>query len=446
MTFGLIQKPIGTLDLLLYLLRHGKSSVTAILSDTGMNKETFYRAVDRLRTLGFTYQEEQTGFPTYVYLGLTRAGEVLAQTLAPAAELLSATATSLETELGRLEKADDPATIPRRLEILDLLVGREFSAGRWDAAEEGASRLLDLTQKTDDVRREVRGRLVLGRILQKQDRHDAAVDQLEEALRIAETSESDDLASEAEYLLGSELERRGRWMEALERFASAADRASRASDRLGTARAREGTARVLGRQGRLEESFALLRDITAEYERIGAEDDLSRAYAALGATVYHLNPPDAIDWFEKAIEVARRVADPRMEAYSMANAAAYWIDARKFRKAETYLKRAKTVFEELGERAGLAAAELNIGNLLAAQDRWSDADEHFGSALRIARETANRFQEASVLFNRGQMMKRRNRRDDARSLLEEAARIFSELGSDERKARCENELRDLTTS
>src|SRR5438445_13849258 len=39
LTFELLQKPVGTLDLLLHLFREGKASVTAILSATGMNTE-----------------------------------------------------------------------------------------------------------------------------------------------------------------------------------------------------------------------------------------------------------------------------------------------------------------------------------------------------------------------------------------------------------------------
>ncbi len=125
MSFELLQKPVGTLDLLLYLLRHGKTAVTTILSDTGMNKATFYDAAERLRSLGFAYEDKQTGYPTYVYWGLTRAGEGLARTLGPAAELISATTAALERELTDLEAAGDPATAPRRLEILTLVVDRD---------------------------------------------------------------------------------------------------------------------------------------------------------------------------------------------------------------------------------------------------------------------------------------------------------------------------------
>ena len=130
----------------------------------------------------------------------------------------------------------------------------------------------------------------------------------------------------------------------------------------------------------------------------------------------------------------------------MTSAAAHWIDARDFRRADTYLRRARATFADLGERSGLGAAELNTANLLAAQDRWADAEAHFEEALRLARETGDRYQEASVLFNDGQMMKRRDRRDQATALLTEAKRLFTELGNGAKAARCDEELVDLTGS
>src|SRR5256885_3805843 len=49
----------------------------------------------------------------------------------------------------------------------------------------------------------------------------------------------------------------------------------------------------------------------------------------------------------------------------------------------------------------------------------------FEVSLAIARETSNRYQEAWALFNRGQMAKRRERRDEARGLLTEGGGVFT---------------------
>ncbi len=438
-TFDLVDKPVGTLDLLVYLLRQGTSSVAEILAGASMNRDTYQRAKARLLSLGFAYEERQAENLAYRYLGLTRAGEAFARALSPAADPLS-----LEAELARLEGEDERATVPRRLDLLEVIADREFSLGRWDAASEYASRLASLAHRSGDARREVAGHLGLGRILQKRDRHEEAVRDATKALRLAESTGAHDLASDAEYLVGSALERQGQWTQALDRFASAASGAERAADRLRRSLARQATARILARQGRTEESATILQEVVAGLEDAGAMEELPRAYASLGSAAYLLSRRDAVAWFEKAIEAARRVADPRIEAHGLSNAAAHWIDARDFRKADAYLRRAREIFQDLGERSGLGAAELNTANLLAAQDRWSDAERHFDEALGIAREVGDRYQEASVLLNRGQMTKRQDRRKDAVSLLTQAKRLFAEIGSAAKAARCDEELRGLT--
>lgn len=443
-TFDLIDKPVGTLDLLVYLARHGTSSVAEILAGTGMNRDTYQRAKARLLSLGFAYEERQAENLAYRYLGLTQAGEAFAEALSPAENLLAATAVSIEAELARLEGADERASVPRRLDLLEVVADREFSFGRWDTASEYGSRLIALAQSAGDARREASGHLALARILQKRDRHEEAIREATEALTITGSTNAPDLASDAEYLIGSALERRGQWAQALDRFASAATHAEDPEDSLRRSLARQATARILARRGRLEESATILREVVTGLEAARADEELPRAYVSLGGVAYLLDRKDAAIWFEKAIEAARRVADPRIEAHGMTSAAAHWIDARDFRKADAYLRRAREIFQDLGERSGLGAAELNTANLYATQDRWSDAERHYDEAVGIARETGDRYQEASVLLNRGQTVKRQGRRDEAIAFLTHAKRLFVELGSEAKAARCDEELRGLT--
>ena len=443
-TFEDLQRPAGTLDVLLYLFRHQKAPASEILSDTGIAKETFYRIVERLKSYAYVFEEEQVGFPTYVYFRLTKAGEAVAEPLAAAADRANEAAVSLDAELAELERAGDPSTVPRRLAILDLLVEADYSRGKWDAVLARGARLAELARAAGDGRREIQGLLAVGRILQKRGRHDEAVRQLSEALRLAEATGADDLASDAEYLLGADLERRSLWTEALARFASAGEHAGRARDAIRAAAPRQATARIAARQGRFEDSLAILQEVAADLERAGADEELPRVYVSLGSTSFSLDRPDAGRWYGKAVEVARRVVDVRMEASGLAGSAADAIRAKDFPRAERALARARRIFEDLGDALGLGTVALNTAQLYSEQNRWSDADIHFDEALRIARESANRFQEGWVLFSRGQMAKRRGRREEARALIVAAKRIFSQAGARGRVARCEEELRALT--
>lgn len=442
MAFELLAKPVGTADLLLFLYSRGPKGVSAILAETGMNNEKFYNAAERLKSLGLAYDYEEAG-ATHKFLMLTIEGENMAGNLAPTAAALAATVVSLEHELRRLNPADPRASVRQR-EILGILTDKEYEAGRWEASRTFANRLVEVARERGDRVGEIHARLALGRIAQRQDRHEDAIRELEAVVRSAEEIGVVLPVLESRYLIGSNLERRGRFDDARAAYESAWGSASRANNPLWAALARLGVARILGRQGCLQESLSLHLAVVGELEALEAVDDLPRAYASLGSTAYHIGHLEALTWNEKAIAAARRVSDSRMEAFALGNAAASWIDAREFRRAEVALRRALSIHEGLGDRSGVTGAELNLANLDAAQGRWSSAEEHFDRAEQLARETGNRFQEASALFNRGQMMKRRDRPSEARGPLLRARQLFKELGSAARAQRCEEELADLT--
>jgi tetratricopeptide (TPR) repeat protein len=442
MGFDLLEKPVGTADLLLYLRQHGKASVRSILADTGMNRDTLYNAMNRLKSLDFAYRDEETGFPTQVYIGLTKAGEAFADALAPAEKMLLATVKSLESELDKLEREGRSESTTRRLELLDVLVERNFSCGRWGGAEEKATRLAALAHETKDSRHEIQGHVVLGRILQKRDRHEEASRKLSEALQLALTDGSEDLASEAESLLGADAERQGKWDDAEKRFDSAVEHAARAGSRLLGAKARQAKARLLAKRGRLEESIPLMMEVANEFERQGADSELPKVYVSLGSATYLLYRPEFIDWFSKAVDAARRESDVRMEAYGLAYASVHWIEAGQFRRAETDLAYARRVFEDLGEKTGMGTAELNTANLFSAEGRWPESEAHFEKALRIAHETGNKFQEAFALYNRGLMLKRRNLREESRLVLLAARQMFEALGNHALASECDKALSD----
>jgi tetratricopeptide (TPR) repeat protein len=205
---------------------------------------------------------------------------------------------------------------------------------------------------------------------------------------------------------------------------------------------------VLGRQGKFEDSFRVIKPVVEELEAAGADDalaqDLARAYASIGTTADKLHLPESITWHEKAAEAARRAGDPLLEAQAFMNAGAYWIGEKQFRRAEQNLVRARSVFEELNERSALTGVEINLGNLCRDERRWSEAEAHYERAHALSQATGNRWQQGYVFINRGTMMKERERNAEARSLLLEARKIFEDLGSAVLLGRCDEYLAGLT--
>ncbi len=430
--------------MLIYLYRHGKTSVNSILAQTGMSKDTFYNAVNRLVTLNFAYKDSQTGFPTYVYLGLTKAGEDVARVLLPGADILSSTSAALETELAKLERENDPKSVPRRLEILDLVSSREFCLGMWENSEKRATRLASLAKETHHTDFEIKGMLTLGRIFSKRGKHEDALLELNKTIQLADKFGADEIVAEAEYTIGTIFENQSKWDKAEEHFKIAGERANRANATITSSRVKSATARLLALQGKFEESLKINLELVAELERLGADDELPRIYTSIASSQKRLDHPECIDSYNKAIEIAKRVGDIRIEAYALADVSVfYYSETKQFKKAETNLKRAREIFEDLGDRRGLIGTEIHLGNLYANMSRWLDSEAQFDSALAIAREIGSKYHEAFVFFDRGKMMQSRDILEETISLYEEARRLFLEINNETMAARVEKRLVEL---
>ncbi len=442
-SFELFERPVGTMSLLVYLRRFGPADMSTARKKLGLCNETFYNAARRLHRLGFVYVQKESTFPLRTMYSLTRKGEEAADRLIPFAELIDDTAASLERELQVLEKEGKDGTVERRLELLAVISEACFDRGKWDDALDMASRQLELARQKKDVPHEIAALLTLGEINVKRGEMETSNEFLLSASELARREKRPGLASRASLLLGVLSENAGDLDSAQKLYEEPLGQAEQAGDEVGTALARLANGRLLGRRGELKESYDVLAGVADDLERLGKTEELPRAYASLGATAFRLARPEALGWFEKASKAALREGDIRIEAYAKSNAAAHLIEDGDYKKAGNYLDRAETIFVELGERKMFAGVELNRAILSGAMGKWREAEGRFSRALELAREANRRGYEAHVLFNWGQMEKRRNYTGKARELLEKALEMFRAAGEKERALKCERELEGL---
>jgi tetratricopeptide (TPR) repeat protein len=439
----LFERPVGTMSLLLFLRRFGPADKTTAGKEIGLCKQSFDNAAERLCQLGFAYPSKESTFPPRKRYGLTRKGEEAADRLLPFADLARGTAASLENELEALEMEEKKETVKRRLQILGMLADASFRCGRWDDALRRAKRGLGLARETQKADFEISALLTIGEVSEKRNELEAAEESLRDAYELARKRKQVGLCSDAALLLGTVAELKRDVERAKERYREASKLADSTRDARRSALARLAEGRLLGKLGDLSESYDVLRDAITSFERLGSLEELPKAYTCIGTTSFRLARPEALEWFEKAIAAALREGDVRIEAHGRANAAAYYIEDRDFRKAEKYLDRADELFQELGERGMFGGIELNRANMFSAMEKWRDAERHFALALELTRNEKKTDHEAHVLFNWGQMEKRRGNRERARELLSKAMGIFQSVGVKDRVQRCEKELAGL---
>ncbi len=78
MNVGTIGKPVGSLDILVHLLRNEKATVTNLITDAGLNQRTTYSAISSLLEQNLICQEVDNGFPVCKYYKLTNRGKAIA--------------------------------------------------------------------------------------------------------------------------------------------------------------------------------------------------------------------------------------------------------------------------------------------------------------------------------------------------------------------------------
>ncbi len=78
---GNLERPVGTLQILVHLYNNRKATVTSLIRNEQLNQRTTYSALSKLQKTGLIFQEESMGFPVCKYYFLTEKGRRVARGL-----------------------------------------------------------------------------------------------------------------------------------------------------------------------------------------------------------------------------------------------------------------------------------------------------------------------------------------------------------------------------
>jgi DNA-binding HxlR family transcriptional regulator len=88
MAISNIEKPVGSLKILIYLFHNEKSTITTMLKDVDLNQRTAYAALRKLSDGDLVETEVCPGFPVRKYYKLTQKGKGIANHLAKVDSML----------------------------------------------------------------------------------------------------------------------------------------------------------------------------------------------------------------------------------------------------------------------------------------------------------------------------------------------------------------------
>ncbi len=78
MNVNSIEKPVGSLGILVHLHRNERATVTNLIKTEGLNQRTTYSAISNLLERELICQEVDNGFPVCKYYLLTKRGKAIA--------------------------------------------------------------------------------------------------------------------------------------------------------------------------------------------------------------------------------------------------------------------------------------------------------------------------------------------------------------------------------
>lgn len=445
MILDLIQKPAGTLDILVYLSKKGASDVTTILRDLGMYTKTFYSAAERLKSLGLVFERKETGWPTRVFYELTYKGEEAVKYLLP---LEGIVVDSMNAQWRALEKLESKRkTLTNKKRMLDLLRNLQessFDLGDWDETLQLSERSVELAGSIGDDRSLSHAHRYAGLVHQKRCDASKAEECLEKSMRISSGNEEWDNVADDHYILGALYERTGDLEKASSHYERSMDCARKADWKVAMARARLGFGRLLGRRGEYEESLKEIQQAVKEFEKADAEDELARAYGNLGSSMFYFDKEKALVSYEKSIEIARKTGDVRMLGFGLSNACSCYIGKGELKKASEYLGEAEGILVKLDDKPAIASVCIHRGCIRKLEGKWRDAEESFQMGIDISEKAGAQYHLGDALLHYGLLLSERNRIGQSKTVLKRAKAIFEELGNDSKAAKVMTALEALS--
>ena len=232
---------------------------------------------------------------------------------------------------------------------------------------------------------------------------------------------------------GTEHERAGRLVDALESYAAVANEADERADGRVLATALRRAAGIRRRRQEPADALTLYHRSHEVANTIG--EHILAAEALNGIAVVYVNRGDwesARDYLRRALDVGAESEELRGRIEQnfgvMAN-----IEG-DIAGAIAHYQRSLESFRSARNENGCAIAYHNLGMVSADRRLWDDAERYFAASLEIAETTGDVNVRAHVLLNRTEVDIARGRYEDARRHAEQALQIFDEMGAVDQKA------------
>jgi len=210
------------------------------------------------------------------------------------------------------------------------------------------------------------------------------------------------------------------------------------NDSVGLAKAKNSFSTYFRLKGEFGKSEQLLLECVALNSQLGNKNDLVKNYLNLGNLFQGLHRNDlALQYFSRCIYFCKNETVERKKLWL---AGSYNGKALVFLDTDTpklvnndsayyYLKKAESLFVEMGDARNLFGVKKNLGVLAENKGLLDKAKMAYSSTLAYSRNSGNRLDETQALFNLGNVFFKQKLLDSAAYYFESSLKIAKEIGS-----------------
>ena len=151
-------------------------------------------------------------------------------------------------------------------------------------------------------------------------------------------------------------------------------------------------------------------------------------YARLGCIFESLGEyVNAQEQYEKALEIAEKTVDRKIEAKSYRNLGSFFESCGEYVKAKEHSEKALAIAEKIGDRKTEAECYRNLGSIFDSHGEYVKAKEQYEKALEIAEKTVDRKIEAKSYASLGSIFESRGEYVKAKEHFEKALEIAEKI-------------------
>lgn len=257
---------------------------------------------------------------------------------------------------------------------------------------------------------------------------EAAGDCFEASLAVAEVTRNEACAAHALNMMATVSWRRGKLDEAEHLYGRARRSGSRVGDATLVAMVEQNLGIIANIRGDFQGALSSYLESLAGYRALNLTTYVAPLLNNLGMLYTQQKQwRKAERAYEQALEACVAIGDVSTQIMIEVNRAELWIAQRDWTRARVTCDTARKLMSQAGDRRGLGETHKQYGVIARERQRFGEAVENLGMAMRIAEQTQDHLLTAETAREHAELFWRMGRNSETLSWLSRAHALFSEL-------------------